>query len=354
LLPPLGPWKAEGGAVSAERCEARTVPLGSAISEQRLRATRRRSEGAGSPTVGVFGGGGCKDMVRMTTQAIRKLAMGMGAGLAVMLLGGGAFADQPHPWQFGMQAPATPITERIYDFHDKLLVIITLISLFVFGLLAYIIVRFNHRRHPVATRTTHNTLIEFLWTVIPVLILVTIAIPSFKLMYYMDRVPDAKMTIKITGHQWYWEYNYPDQGNFSFNSNLIADKDLKPGDKRLLEVDNPLVIPVDTTIRVQIAGSDVIHSWFVPSFGVQEYAVVGRLNEAWMHVNSVGTYYGECNQICGVNHAFMPIKVVVMNQADFDKWVAQAKTAFAAPGEDTTKVAAVDAAVTEPVETGNR
>jgi cytochrome c oxidase subunit 2 len=294
-------------------------------------------------------------MVRMATQTIRKLATGICAGLAAMLLGSGAFADQPQPWQLGMQDPATPITERTHHFHNELLLLIFAISLFVFGLLAYIMIKFNHRSHPVPTRTTHNPLIEFLWTVIPVLILVTIAIPSFKLMYYMDRVPDSKMTIKITGHQWYWEYNYPDQGNFSFNSNLIADKDLKPGDKRLLEVDNPLVIPVGTTIRVQVAGTDVIHSWFVPSFGVQEYAVVGRLNEAWMHVNQPGIYYGECNQICGVNHAFMPIKVVVMTQADFDKWLAQAKTAFAVPSEDTTKVAIADpAAVIEPAQAGNR
>jgi len=293
-------------------------------------------------------------MVRVTT-TIRNVAAAICAGAGAMLLGGGAFADQPQPWQLGMQVPATPITERIQEFHDWLLIVIFAISAVVFGLIFYILIRFNHRRHPVATRTTHNTVIEVLWTVIPVLILVTIAIPSFKLMYYMDRVPDSKMTIKITGHQWYWEYSYPDQGNIDFNSNLIADADLKPGDKRLLEVDNPLVIPVNTTIRVQVAGSDVIHSWFVPSFGVQEYAVVGRLNEAWMRVNNVGTYYGECNQICGVNHAFMPIKVVVMTPADFDKWVAQAKTAFAAPGEDTTKVATVDpAVVAQPVQAGNR
>lgn len=298
-------------------------------------------------------------MVRMTRSVIKELsqrvAAGISAGLTVLLLGGGAFADQPHPWQLGMQTPATPITERIYTFHNELLVIITLITLFVFGLLGYIIIRFNHRSHPVPTRTTHNTFIEVLWTVIPVLILVTIAIPSFKLMYYMDRVPDSKMTIKITGHQWYWEYNYPDQGNFSFNSNLIADKDLKPGDQRLLEVDNPLVIPAKTNIRIQVAGTDVIHSWFVPSFGVQEYAVVGRLNEAWVNVNEPGTYYGECNQICGVNHAFMPIKVVVMNQADFDKWAAKAKTAFASPAENATKVAAADStAAAEPAQAGNR
>jgi cytochrome c oxidase subunit II len=299
--------------------------------------------------------GSCKGMVRMTTTMIRKFAAGVCAGLMAMLLGDSAFANQPEPWQLGMQTPATPITERIQHFHNELLIIIFAISLFVFGLLIFIMVKFNARAHPVPTRTTHNTFIEFLWTVVPVLVLVVIAIPSFKLMYYMDRVPDSKMTIKITGHQWYWEYNYPDQGNFSFNSNVIADKDLKPGDKRLLDVDNPLVIPAKTNIRVQVTGTDVIHSWFVPSFGVQEYAVVGRLNEAWMNVNEPGTYYGECNQICGVNHAMMPIKVVVMNQADFDKWVTQAKTAFGTPGEDMTKVATADrATAAEPAQAGNR
>ncbi|HWB48302.1 MAG TPA: cytochrome c oxidase subunit II [Stellaceae bacterium] len=284
------------------------------------------------------------------------------AGLA--LAGGVALADQPHPWQIGMQAPATPITERIHAFHNELLVIIFAISLFVVGLLIYVMLRFNARAHPVPSRTSHNTLIEVLWTVIPVLILVTIAIPSFKLMYYMDRVPDSKMTIKVTGHQWYWEYAYPDQGNFSFTSNLVADKDLKPGQPRLLTVDNPLVVPVGTNIRVQVAGVDVIHSWFVPSFGFQEYAVVGRLNEAWINVDKPGTYYGECNQICGVNHAFMPIEVKVVSQADFDKWVADAKKKFAvnspttdpanAPGNDnTTQIAAADTAAAAPAKAGN-
>jgi cytochrome c oxidase subunit 2 len=282
-------------------------------------------------------------MVRLTTK-IRNIATAMLAGLFCLVGAGTALADKPHDWQFGMQTPATPITQRIYAFHNELLIIIFAIALFVVGLLIYVMVRFNARRNPVPTRTTHNTVIELLWTVIPVLILVTIAIPSFKLMYYMDRVPDSKMTVKITGHQWYWEYDYPDNGNIDFNSNLIADKDLKPGQQRLLEVDNPLVIPVDTTIRVQVAGSDVIHSWFVPSFGVQEYAIIGRLNEAWMRVNNPGTYYGECNQICGVNHAFMPIKVVVLSKDDFQKWLTEAKTKFASadqPKGDTSQGAAL-------------
>jgi cytochrome c oxidase subunit 2 len=298
-------------------------------------------------------------MVRLTT-TIRNIWRGLSGAAALALSGGAAFADQPEPWQFGFQTPATPITERIQHFHDALLVLIFAISLLVFGLLIFVMVRFNHRSHPVPTRTSHNTVIEVLWSVVPVLILAMIWVPSMKLMYYMDRVPDSKMTIKITGHQWYWEYTYPDNGNIDFNSNQIADKDLKPGQPRLLEVDNPLVIPVGTNIRVQVAGSDVIHSWFVPSFGVQEYAVIGRLNEAWMNVLHTGTYYGECNQICGVNHAFMPIKVVVLSQADFDKWLTDAKTKFSSlekprEGDATQMAAAAPAAVAEPaVETSAR
>jgi cytochrome c oxidase subunit 2 len=272
-------------------------------------------------------------MVRLTTKRLqglgRRAAAAGGAVLAAALGGGAALADQPHEWQFGMQDAATPITERIHAFHNELLVLIFAIALFVVGLLIYVMVRFNARAHPVPTRTSHNNVVEILWTIVPVLILVVIAIPSFKLMYYMDRVPDSKMTIKITGHQWYWEYNYPDQGNLDFNSNLVADKDRTESQPRLLAVDNPLVLPVGTTIRLQMAGADVIHSWFVPSFGVQEYAVVGRLNEAWVNVNHEGTYYGECNQICGVNHAFMPIEVKVVSQADFEKWLADAKKKFA-------------------------
>jgi cytochrome c oxidase subunit 2 len=290
-------------------------------------------------------------MVRLTRTTIRKLAALLYAATALALSGGAALADQPHEWQFGFQDAATPITERIHQFHNVLLVIIFAIALFVVGLLAYVMVRFNHRAHPVPTRTTHNTVIEVMWTVVPVLILVTIAIPSFKLMYYMDRVPDSKMTIKVTGHQWVWEYTYPDQGNINFKSLMIEDKDLKPGQPRLLEVDNPLVIPVATNIRVQVTGDDVIHSWFVPSFGFQEYAVVGRLNEAWINVEHEGTYYGECNQICGVNHAFMPIEVKVVSQADFQKWVAEKKAAAATPPAEAnpTQVAAAnDAGPAQP------
>jgi cytochrome c oxidase subunit 2 len=244
-----------------------------------------------------------------------------------------------------MQPPATPVKDRLQAFHNELLIIITLITIFVLGLLLYVIVRFHHQRNPVPTRTSHNTIIEMLWTVVPVLILVIIAIPSFKLMYFMDRVPNPDMTIKVTGHQWYWSYEYPDQGGLTFDSNLIPEADLKPGQLRLLDVDNPLVVPVDTTIRVLVTGTDVIHSWFVPSFGVQEYAIVGRLNESWMKVEHSGVYYGECNQICGVNHAFMPIKVEAVSKDDFQHWLVDAKKKFAHDdkGGDAARVASVSA-----------
>jgi cytochrome c oxidase subunit II len=250
--------------------------------------------------------------------------------IGMAALSGTASAEQPKPWELGFQPAATPITQRIHAFHDELLVIIFAITIFVLGLLLYVIVRFNSRRNPVPSRTTHNTLIEVLWTVVPVLILVTIAIPSFKLMYYMDRVPKESMTIKVTAHQWYWSYAYPDNGGFAFDSNMVEASKLKPGEPRILTVDNPLVIPVDTNIRVQVTSTDVIHSFFIPPFGVQEYAIIGRLNEAWMRVLHPGTYYGECNQICGVNHSYMPIEVRAVSKADFEKWVVDAKKKFAA------------------------
>jgi cytochrome c oxidase subunit 2 len=232
---------------------------------------------------------------------------------------------EPHNWQLGFQQAATPVKERIGAFHDELLIIITLITVFVMALLAYIIVRFNSRANPVPTRTTHNTLIEVIWTVVPILILLLIAFPSFRLMYYMDRTQKADMTIKVTGHQWYWSYEYPDAGEIGFDSNIIPVEQLKPGQKRLLDVDNRLVVPVGANVRVLIAGSDVMHSWFVPSFGVQMYAVVGRLNETWFNVEHEGVYYGQCNQICGVNHAFMPIVVEAVSKDAFAKWIADKK-----------------------------
>ena len=292
-------------------------------------------------------------MVRLTRSITRNATARAFLALAAVLagmaaMGTAAWAAQPRDWELGMQPSATPVHDRITAFHNELLIIITLITVFVVALLIYVMVRFHHTRNPVPTRTTHNTVLEILWTVVPVLILVVIAIPSFKLMYFMDRVPNAAMTIKITGNQWYWSYSYPAE-KISFDSNLIPDNELKPGQERLLDVDNPLVVPVGTNVRVQVTGvpDGVIHSWFVPSFGVQEYAVPGRLNEAWFRVERPGTYYGECNQICGINHAFMPIKVVAVAKPAFEKWLGEAKKKFAdaAPGDgapaDPTVVAAV-------------
>jgi len=260
-----------------------------------------------------------------------------------------AWAAQPRPWEMGMQPPATPVKDRLNAFHNELLVITFLIAAFVMALLLYVIVRFNHRSNPVPSHTSHNTVIEILWTIVPVLVLVIIAIPSFKLMYYMDRVPNPDMTIKVTGHQWYWSYEYPDQKGLAFDSNVIQDADLKPGQLRLLDVDNPLVVPIRSNIRVLVASTDVIHSWFIPSFGVQEYAVIGRLNESWFNVEREGTYYGECNQICGVNHAFMPIKIVALSKEAFQRWLVDAGKKFA---HDQTNGGAVRVAAV-PASAGN-
>lgn len=258
--------------------------------------------------------------------------------LLAVLVGGALFSAGEalaatgiaHDWEMGFQTPASPVKERIENLHNWLLVLITLITLFVLGLLGYVIVRFNARAHPVPSRTTHNTMIEIIWTVVPVMILVVMAVPSFRLLYYLDRAPNADMTIKVTGHQWYWSYNYPDQDNLGFDSYLVADKDLKQGQPRLLTVDNELVLPAATTVRVLVTSTDVMHSWLIPSLGVQMYAVPGRTNETWVRVNEPGVYYGQCNQICGVNHGFMPITVRALSKDDFQKWVADAKKKFAA------------------------
>jgi cytochrome c oxidase subunit II len=278
-------------------------------------------------------------MVRLTDLAARKRVVRalVLVGLALLVTGAlatVAWAEVPRPWQLGMQPPATPVKDRLNAFHNELLVIIFLIAGFVMALLLYVIVRFNHRRNPVPSHTSHNPIVEILWTVVPVLILVIIAIPSFKLMYYMDRVPNPDMTIKVTGHQWYWSYEYPDQKGLAFDSNIIQDADLKPGQPRLLEVDNPLVVPIHTNIRVLVTSTDVIHSWFISSFGVQEYAIIGRLNESWFNVDREGTYYGECNQICGINHAFMPIKIIALSKEAFQRWLVDAGKKFA---HDQTK-----------------
>ena len=251
----------------------------------------------------------------------------------------------PRPWEMGMQRSGGPLKTEIIDLHDEVLVLITLITLFVGGLLLWVMWRYNAKRNPTPSQTSHNTVIEVLWTVVPILILVVMAIPSFRLVYYLDRTPDADLTVKVTAHQWYWEYSYPDKGNIDFSSYIVPDDQLKPGQLRLLTVDNDLVVPAGKNIRVLETSTDVIHSWFIPSFGVQEYAVIGRVNESWFNVEREGTYYGECNQICGVNHAFMPIKIVAMSKDAFQRWLGEAQKKFAhnQPAEDAMRVAAVSA-----------
>ena len=240
-----------------------------------------------------------------------------------------AYAAEPQPWQLGLQDPAGSIAERATSLHNMLLVIITVISLFVLGLLVYVCVRFRASANPKPSKTSHNTIIEILWTVVPVLILVVIAVPSFQLLYYMDKTKDTEMVIKVTGNQWYWNYEYPDE-NISFDSYLVDEEDLGEDQIRLLSVDNPLVVPAGTRIKLLVTGNDVMHSFFVPSLAVQIYSIAGRINEAWIDVpEGTKKYYGQCNQICGVNHAYMPIVVHALNEADYAEWLLNAKEEFA-------------------------
>ena len=241
----------------------------------------------------------------------------------------------PKPWEIGMQRAYGPIKAQIIDLHDLVLVIITVITLFVAGLLAWVMWRYNAQRNPVPSRTAHHTLLEIAWTVIPVLILVIIAIPSFRLIYYEDRTPDPALTVKVTGHQWYWEYTYTDKGNIDFSSYIVPDNELKPGQLRLLTVDNDLVIPVGKNIRVLTTSADVIHSFFIPALGTQRYAIPGRLIETWMRADKAGVFYGECNQICGTNHSRMPIVVRAVPEKEFEAWLVMAKTKFAAAAPQT-------------------
>jgi cytochrome c oxidase subunit II len=248
---------------------------------------------------------------------------------AALATAGRALAQAPKPWQMGMQAAASPVQAKIESLHTLVLWIITIITIFVALLLVWVMYRYNARRNPVPSRTSHNTLLEVAWTVLPVLILVVIAIPSFRLVYFEDRTNAADMTIKVTGHQWYWEYTYPDSGNIDFTSYYVKDEDLKPGQLRLLDVDNPLVIPAGKNIRILTNSADVIHSFYIPSFGVQRYAIPGRTIETWVRADKPGQYYGECNQVCGTNHSFMPISIRVVTPEEFTDWVKDAKTKFA-------------------------
>jgi cytochrome c oxidase subunit 2 len=271
-------------------------------------------------------------------------ALVFGAALA----GGGialAGMGQPSPWQLGLQQPAAPTMDDIVWFHNLLLYIIVGITLFVLALLLIVIVKFNARANPVPSKTTHNTLLEVLWTVIPVVILVVIAIPSFRILFVQLNLPPAEVTVKATGNQWNWTYAYPDD-KIEFTSIMLSDAErakVNPPPPRLLGVDNPIVVPVNKVVRVQVIGSDVIHAFAVPSFGIKIDAIPGRLNETWFKATREGVYYGQCSELCGKDHAFMPIEVRVVSEQAYAAWLADAKKKFAIDGSrPTTTVAKAD------------
>tara|TARA_B100001057_G_scaffold313881_1_gene314008 strand:- start:1565 stop:2380 length:816 start_codon:yes stop_codon:yes gene_type:complete len=240
-----------------------------------------------------------------------------------------SFANQPKDWQLGFQEAASETMRDIVNFHDKLLLpIIVAISVFVLFLMAYACIRFRASRNPNPSTRTHNVAVEVLWTLIPCFILIVIAVPSFKTLYSQDKIPKADVTIKAVGYQWYWGYEYPDE-NIIFDSYMLEDKDLKEGQPRLLAVDNVVVVPVNKVVKVLITANDVLHAWALPSFGVKRDAVPGRINETWFKAERVGTFYGQCSELCGIKHAFMPIEVKVVSEEDYQEWLIDAKIKFA-------------------------
>ena len=245
------------------------------------------------------------------------------------LLGSSALAEQPKNWQLGYQNSVTPVMNDLVFMHDYILLpIITAISVFVLFLILYAVWKFRASKNPNPSKTSHNTLIEVLWTVIPCLILVVIAIPSFKLLYKQDIIPKADITIKAIGYQWYWGYEYPDQ-KIAFEASMIETKDLKPGQPRLLATDRHVVVPVNKVVKVLITANDVLHAWALPAFGVKRDAVPGRINETWFRAEKEGIFYGQCSELCGIKHAFMPITVEVVSEEKYKEWVEMAKVKYA-------------------------
>ena len=248
---------------------------------------------------------------------------------------------QPSPWQFGLQQSATPVMDNIIWFHDFLLYIITAIAAFVLVLLLIVMVRFNARSHPTPSRTTHNTLLEVAWTTIPIMILLVIAVPSFKLLFFQLIPPPAELTVKATGKQWYWSFSYPDNGGFEFDSAMVKEEGLKQDQPRLLAADTEMVVPVNKNVHVLTTGADVIHSFAVPSFGIKIDAIPGRINETWFKATREGIFYGQCSELCGRDHAFMPINVRVVSEQAFAAWVEDAKKKYAMKDNARINLAAV-------------
>ncbi|MDP5110420.1 MAG: cytochrome c oxidase subunit II [Rickettsiaceae bacterium] len=249
--------------------------------------------------------------------------------ILTLIISSATFASKPVPWQIDFQEAASPIMQELHSFHNFLLVLTGAIVLFVLFLIVYVVLRFNAKANPIPAKFTHNVAIEVIWTVIPIILLVVIAIPSFRLLKLAERTPTADMTVKVVGSQWFWTYEYPDHDNITFDSYIIQEADLKPGQIRLLEVDNRIVVPQGTTIKFLITAADVIHSFAVPALGLKTDAVPGRTNEAWTKIDKLGVYYGQCSEICGVNHGFMPIAIEVVTKEKFEEWVKQAKEKFA-------------------------
>jgi cytochrome c oxidase subunit 2 len=276
---------------------------------------------------------------RLTAVAVAICALM--AGLDAVWAGDG----RPSDWQINFQQSATPVMDDIVRFHTGLLYTIIAIAGFVLVLLVIVMVRFNARSNPTPSRTTHNTMLEVAWTTIPVVILVAIAVPSFRLLFLQLNTPQADLTVKATGKQWYWTYNYPDNGKFEFDSLMIRDKDkLRADQPRLLGVDNEMVVPVNKTVRVLTIGAEVIHSFAVPSFGIKIDAIPGRINETWFKATREGIYYGQCSELCGKDHAFMPIAVRVVSEQAFATWVDEAKRKWARDDSAPTNLAAADQA----------
>ncbi|WP_255616475.1 cytochrome c oxidase subunit II [Microvirga puerhi] len=260
--------------------------------------------------------------------ALSTAAVALVLGISEAAAGTGA----PSPWEATMQGMVTEVGRDLSNFHTYLVWLIAIICLFVAALIVIVILRFNERTNPVPSRTTHHTLLEVAWTIVPVLILVAIAIPSFRLLRQQLVVPPADMVVKVTGYAWYWGYEYPaDQGGgFKFDSNMVDAKDLKPGQPRLLTVDNEMVVPVNKIVKVQVTAADVLHSFAMPSFGIKVDAVPGRLNETWFKAEAEGTYHGQCSELCGNGHPYMPITIRVVSEQQYAAWLAEAKQKYAA------------------------
>jgi cytochrome c oxidase subunit 2 len=260
----------------------------------------------------------------------------LGVGLMSAAQTALAMEGQPEAWQMSLQPAATQRMTDIVELHTFVLYIITIIALFVLALLVWIVIRYNANANPTPSATTHNTVLEVLWTVVPVVILVMIAVPSFRLLYFEDVIPPSDMTIKAIGKQWYWTYEYPDNGNFTFDSLMLSDRvAAQQGEPRLLGTNNHVVVPVGKTIRLLTTGADVIHAWTIPAFGVKIDANPGKVNQSWFRADREGKFYGECSELCGARHAFMPIEVEVVSQERFDQWVMEARTKFASAGAPT-------------------